>query len=422
MANSISRAAILSALLFSVQTSLAAQEWPRFRGPNGTGESEAATIPGRWTDDDYNWNIELPGVGNSSPVLWGNRLFILSADPKTALRYVLCYDADTGENLWTREYESTPHQLHSFSSYASSTPAVDEDHVYVAWSSPEAAVLKTFTHEGELVWEKDLGPWHGQHGFGTSPMLFDGLVFLANFQELHDDERGSDAVPPPSFLMAFDGKTGDECWSIPRVKDNLAYAVPAIFQPKEGRPQLVNNSTGSGVYAVDPDTGEELWSIQALDKRAVSSPLVKGDLIFGTTGSGGGGNYLAAVRSDGKTAEVAYKIEAAAPYVPTPVARDDMLFMLNDGGVVTLVELSTGKEIWQKRIGGNYHSSPVRAADKFICLSVEGEVVVLAAEKEFEELGRMSLGEGSRSTPAIARGQLYIRTFSRLMSVGGEDK
>ncbi|MDA0832129.1 MAG: PQQ-binding-like beta-propeller repeat protein [Planctomycetota bacterium] len=420
MTNLLQRSILVAVVGIALQGSLVAQEWTRFRGPNGSGESETKTIPSTWTDDDYNWNIELPGVGNSSPVVWGDRLFILSADPQTAERYVLCYHADTGEKLWSRAFESTHHHIHAFSSFASSTPAVDEELVYVAWSSPESAVLKAFTHDGEPVWDKDLGPWHGQHGFGTSPVLYDDLVFVANFQELHDDERGTDAVPPPSFLLAFDRKTGDERWRIPRIKDNLAYAAPAIFQPEDGKAQLVNASTGSGMYAVDPFTGEELWSIPVFDKRAVSSPLVKGDLIFGSTGSGGGGNYLAAVRSNGKQAEMAYKIETAAPYVPTPVARDDMLFMLNDGGVVTLLDLPTGKEIWQKRIGGNYHGSPVRAADKFFCVSVEGDVVVLAAEREFEELGRMSLGEGSRSSPAIARGQLYIRTFSHLMSVGGK--
>ncbi|MFN0197693.1 MAG: PQQ-binding-like beta-propeller repeat protein [Planctomycetaceae bacterium] len=422
MANSLYRATVLVVLVFSAQIELSGQEWTRFRGPNGTGESEATTVPATWTEDDYNWKIELPGVGNSSPVVWGNRLFLLSADPKTALRYVLCFDADTGEKLWSREFPSTPHQLHSFSSYASSTPTVDEDHVYVAWSSPENAILMALTHAGDIVWEKPLGPWHGQHGFGTSPMLFEDLVFLANFQELHDDERGTDAVPPESFLLAFDRKTGDERWRLPRVKDNLSYSVPAIFYPKEGSPQLVNTSTGSGMYALDPHTGKELWSIVVFDKRTISSPLVKGDLIFGNTGSGGGGNYLSAVRSDGKRAEIAYKIETQAPYVPSAVARGDLLLLLSDAGIVTLVDISTGKEHWQKRIGGNYHGSPVRVADKFYCMSAEGDVVVLEAEKTFNELGRMSLGEGTRSVPAIARGQMYIRTFSHLMSIGGNAK
>ena len=122
-------AALVAAWVLSGPTSASAQEWTRFRGPNGTGESEATTIPATWTAEDYNWKVALPGVGHSSPVLWGNRLFVLSADPKDATRFVLCFDADTGKQLWSRVFASTPHHLHTMSSFASCTPAVDADHV-----------------------------------------------------------------------------------------------------------------------------------------------------------------------------------------------------------------------------------------------------------------------------------------------------
>lgn len=396
-----------------------AQEWTRFRGPNGTGESEIGSIPAKWTAEDYNWTATLPGVGHSSPVLWGNRLFLLSADPETATRFVLCYDADNGKQLWKRDFPSTPHHLHTMSSYASSTPAVDGERVYVAWSTPASITFIALTLDGEPVWNKDLGPWFSQHGFGTSPVVFEDLVFLSNSQEPKDGGKLL-PTPPKSYMMAFDRKTGDERWRTPRATDNVAYSVPAIFQPKEGAPQLVNTSMGSGIFALDPRTGEELWSKVVFDKRTVSSPLVKGDLVFGSTGSGAGGSYVAAVRSDGKRADLAYKIDAQAPYVPTVVARGDLLLLLSDKGVASCVDLATGEAHWQKRIGGNYQGSPVRVADKFYCVSTEGEIVVLAASKEFAELGRVPLGEGSRSTPAVARGQMYLRTFSHLMSIGGK--
>lgn len=395
-----------------------ADDWTRFHGPNGSGASEAKTIPTTWGEMDYNWVAQLPGVGNSSPVVIGKKLFVLSADPQTATRYMLCFDTEKGTELWRREFESQPHHLHTMSSFASCTPTVDEERVYVAWSTPASLTFIAFDHDGKTVWEKDLGPWFSAHGFGTSPIVYEDIVILSKTQE---PKNGGQEVKGPveSFVFAFDRKTGEERWRTRRETDNgLSYSVPAIFQPKEGKPQLVNTSTAS-MYALDPKTGDEIWSTVAFDKRTVSSPLIVGDLIFGSTGSGGGGNYVAAVRSDGKHAEVAYQIKVQAPYVPSVVAKEDLLFMVSDNGIASCVDLATGEVHWRERLGGNFQGSPVRAADKIYCVSVEGNVVVLAAKKEFEELGRMSLGEGSRSTPAIAGGRLYLRTFSKIISIGG---
>ncbi|MBI1348609.1 PQQ-binding-like beta-propeller repeat protein [bacterium] len=399
--------------------SVNAQEWTRFHGPNGTGESDITTVPATWTEKDYAWTATLPGAGHSSPVLWGNRLFLLSADPETATRYVLCYDADTGKSLWQKEFASKSHSLHKMSSYASCTPAVDDKLVYVAWSSPDSLVLMALHHDGEVAWQKDLGTWKSQHGFGTSPVIYEDLVILSNSQEPKDGPKLLDDAPT-SYVMAFDRTTGEERWRTERQTDNVAYSVPAIFKPKDGPEQLVCTSTGSGMYALDPHTGKELWSTVVFDKRTVSSPLIYGDLILGSTGSGGGGNYVAAVRTDGKQGELAYKINTQAPYVPTSVMKGDLLFLISDGGIATCVDLPTGTVHWRERLGGNYQGSPVRIGDKIYAVSVEGDVVVLAADKEFKELGRISLGEGSRSTPAVARGRLYIRTFSQLFAIGGE--
>jgi outer membrane protein assembly factor BamB len=416
------RLAFLSSCLIAVflfdSPDAGAQEWTRFRGPNGTGESEATSIPAKWTDRDYRWVIDLPGMGHSSPVLWGNRLFLLSADPKTATRFVLCYDVVKGGELWKREFPSAPHHLHTMSSYASCTPAVDEDHVYVAWSTPASVTFMALSHAGNIVWQKDLGPWRSQHGFGTSPIVFEDLVILSNSQEAKDGPNPAETTPD-SYVMAFDRNTGVERWRTRRITDNVSYSVPAVFQPKGGRPQLVNISTGSGMYAIDPSNGEELWSTVVFDKRTVSSPVVKGDLIFGSTGSGGGGSYVTAVRCDGKQPEVVWNVKLQAPYVPTVVARGDLLFLMSDAGVASCVDLNSGEVHWRNRIGGNFQGSPIRIADKLYCVSVDGEVVVLAADKQFEELGRMTLGEGSRSTPAVAGNSLYIRTFSKLFAIGG---
>jgi hypothetical protein len=223
------------------------------------------------------------------------------------------------------------------------------------------------------------------------------------------------------MMMAFDRTTGTDVWKSKLSSSVTSYSVPAVLESKAGKPQLVCTNSGDGVFGLDPLTGKVLWSNSVFDKRTVSSPLVKGDLIFGSTGSGAGGNYLVAMRCDGKSQpKLEYKISGSpAPYVPTSVARGDLLFLVSDGGIASCVDIKTGNVHWQKRIGGNYSSSLVRVYDKVYCASSDGEMIVLAASKEFEELGRTSLGDGIRSTPAIANGKMYLRTFSHLMSIGG---
>ena len=182
---------------------------------------------------------------------------------------------------------------------------------------------------------------------------------------------------------------------------------------------MIFNSQSHGISSIDPATGHTNWEIDVFDKRSVSSPLVVGGLIFGSCGSGGGGNYVVAVRP-GKKPEVAYKIDKSAPYVPTSVAHGKLLFLWGDSGVVSCIDVPSGNLVWQKRVGGNYSGSPVRAAGRLYCISAEGEVVVLAAKDQFDLISRQPLGEPSRSTPAIAGGRMYLRTVSHLVSIGGK--
>ncbi len=395
-----------------------AQEWTRFRGPNGTGASETKSIPAQWTEDDYNWKVSLPGGGHSSPVVWGEKIFLLSADPETATRHVLCYHTETGRKLWQVDYASKPHHLHQFSSYASCTPAVDAERVYVAWSTPDETLLIALDHDGHEQWRRDLGRWVSQHGFGTSPMLYKDMVILNNSQQAARLPEG--VKPGESFVIALDKATGEERWRTPRTSVNVCYSVPCIYEPSGGDPQLVCTNTGDGMFSLDAETGEPNWSIDVFKMRTVSSPLIVGDVIFGSTGSGGGGNYVVAVRA-GEQPEELYRVQRSAPYVPSCVAYGDLVFLWGDGGRVTCVDGPTGKVHWgPERVPGEYFGSPVRAGDKIYCVNTDGEVVVLAASKEFKQLGRNPLGELSHSTPAIDGGRMYLRTFSHLFSVGAK--
>ncbi|QDU26426.1 outer membrane biogenesis protein BamB [Anatilimnocola aggregata] len=396
----------------------AAQEWTRFRGPNGTGESEATTVPGSWTDKDYNWVAQLPGIGHSSPVIWKDKIFLLSADPKTAARHVLCLNSADGKIVWQRDFPGVVHHLHVRSSFASCTPCVDESQVYVAWSDPDHTWFKAFDHDGNEKWSLDLGSWVSQHGFGQSPMIYNDLVIITCSQEA--SKQAGVPEPRESFIVAVDKATGKQRWRKDCVIDTASYSVPTIRKNESGADELVMASTGEGLFAVDPATGKTNWASKVFKMRTISSPQLVSGLIFGTTGSGGGGNYVVAVRP-GPTPEIAYEIKKEAPYVPTPVARGNLMFLWSDKGIVTCINAEDGSKVWQQRIGGVGNSgSPIRVNDKIYCVDEAGMMVVLGAGNEYKLHGKMDLKEECRSTPAVSDGRLYIRTLSKLYSIGGK--
>jgi outer membrane protein assembly factor BamB len=375
-------------------------------------------LPAKWTEADYHWKTALPGQGHSSPVLWGDRIFLMSADAATATRYVLCLSAADGRELWRRQYESQTHRIHSRNTFGSCTPAVDAERVYVAWSTPDRLTLLALDHDGKDVWDLDLGPVVSEHGFGMSPMLYQDLVILSNSQQAEELEPGQQ--PGKSSMLAFEAKTGKLRWNQPRVSSRVCFSTPCIYQPAGGVPELICTSTSDGVFSLDPLTGQENWKTPGtLTMRVVSSPLIAECLIFGSVGSGGGGNAITAVRPGSKS-EVAYTIKANASYVPTLVAQNGLLFIFNDKGVVSCAEVATGEIHWRERLGRGFSGSPVIGDGKLYIIDDDGDVHVIAVAKEYQLLASNPLGEPSRSTPAIAGGRLYFRTLSHLVSVGGK--
>ncbi len=412
------------ALIFSCATvALAkpslAQEWTRFRGPNGQGQCDStANIPVEWTDKDYNWKVELPGVGHSSPVVWGDKVFVTSADPKKATRYVTCLRASDGKQLWQRDWQGEEYHLHTQNSYASSTPALDAERIYLAWASDKQFVLQALTHDGNDVWHRELGPYISQHGFGTSPIVVDDEVIITNDQE--GDDR---------FLLAVDAKRGNDRWRIPRKfannRQNASYATPVVLDTPAGR-ELIVCSWAHGITSHDLKTGAELWSAPVLKARPVGSPVLANGLIIANYGEGaegkGGSNSVVAIKPgsrDGRTPELLYTIpRGSAPYVTTICTAGDLAFLWGDGGIVTCIDVPSGQTRWKERIGGVFYSSPIHLGDRIYCISLDGDVVVIAASPEYKLLARNSLGEGTCATPAVAGGKMYIRTASHLMALG----
>src|SRR5438105_4910788 len=418
--------ATFAAFLLAMSRDSVAQEWTRFRGPNGSGISYAKTIPTKISSADINWKIELPGSGHSSPVLWGDRIFLTSTGDKSGGISALCLDANDGRLLWRKDFSLTPFARHQFNSFASSTPAVDAERVYFVWNEPDHYMLTALDHDGKQVWQRDFGPFVSQHGCGISPIVYKDEVVLGNEQDdakfVKESTRSGN-----SFIVAVDAKNGKTLWQTPRRSAVVAYATPCVYEPKTGAPALIFDSQGHGMYALSPDSGKLLWEYeQAFDKRCVSSPFIAGDLILGSCGSGGGGNFVTAIKLPpdpgmGKPT-LAYQIKQSAPYVPTGIAVGNFAWLWSDAGIVTCLDAPIGKIRYQERAGGNYFGSPVWIDGRLFCVSTSGELVVLEASDSFNVLHRFPLNELCHSTPAVALGRLFIRTENHLLSVGGPKK
>lgn len=413
-------------ILILLAASSQAQEWTRFRGPNGSGISAATGIPVTWTEDDYNWKTKLPVEGSSSPVLWGNKIFLTGDDAENNRRSILCLDAESGRIQWRRDYTFDDYRLHRDNDFASATPCVDQDGVIVVWSTPKQVLMIALDLDGKEKWRRDLGPFRGLHGSASSPVIADGLVLLANDQM--DPKRFSfylpedtDWNPGKSFLIALERKTGKTRWEIDRKSELAGYATPCIRRVGD-RPEAIFTSTAHGITAVDLQSGKISWEIDKLwDDRTVTSPQLHGDLVFGSFGQGLSGQRFVAVRPDKareKKGELVYEITKRVPLVPSFVVKDDLLFLWADNGVVTCLDAPTGKIHWQEKVGHSCYSSPVWIDGRLYGISKHGEVIVLAASKEFKELGRVALNEKTFATPAIANGVMYLRTESQLYSLG----
>jgi outer membrane protein assembly factor BamB len=238
-----------------ISTSLPSQEWTRFRGPNGSGvsEDESIAVPSTFGEADFRWKVDLPAAGHSQPVLWGEKLFLTGAEEAGARRAIFCLRAPDGAVDWVKRFPSRTFPKHQRNSYASSTPAVDAERVYAAFSTPESYLLLALDHRGAEAWRSDLGPFKSQHGDGASPVVIGDLVVLGNEQ---DGE---------SFVIALDRKTGQPRWKSPRVKSEVAYGTPCVYRETPDREALLFSSHGHGLSSLDARTGELIWEARFFD-------------------------------------------------------------------------------------------------------------------------------------------------------------
>jgi len=407
------RAILASLLLTSVAL---AGAWPRFRGPNGQGISDATTIPVKWTDEDYAWKIDLSGTGPSSPVVWGDKVFVTCADPQTPKGILLALDAATGNILWRKDYPLSPYRMNTLNSYAATTPALAAERVYVLWQTAAQTTLVTLDHSGREIGTTDFGPNSSQHGPGASPVVVDDLVVFT-----HEQREGQDGC-----WIAIDAENGQTRWKLPRDPQPISYSTPCLYAPPGSQAQLVFTSIGHGVTAVAPGDGTILWEAsEAFIARVVSSPVLADGLIIGSCGEGGVGKRLAAVEppaGPGGSPQLAWSAPqgAATPYVPTCLYKDGLLYSFQDQGTVACRIARTGEILWNEKPAGRFYGSPVWLDNRLYCITREGRCVVLQAGRNYSLLAVNDLGEPSDATPAVADERMYLRTSSRLLCLAAK--
>jgi hypothetical protein len=389
--------------------------WPRFRGNNGDGIWELANPPVKWTESDFAWRTEIPGSGHSSPVVWGERLFVTSGDSKTGERFLVCLDALDGRTRWTMRFPGDAYHTHARNSFATSTPSVDGQHVYCCWAVPQKYSVMALDHDGKLIWESNLGPYKSQHGFGASPIVFQDLVIVADEQ----DDGGS--------LVALSVADGAIRWRIPRKGKNATYSTPCVFQSPEQPPQVIFTNWQHGITSVDPATGRTNWELSVFEvnknERAIASPIVAGSLVLGTCGFVTAQKHLVAVHpgnpSPNEAAREVWRMERAVAYLPTPLYYEARVYCCSEQGIATCLKAETGEQVWQQRLGGNFSGSPVCTGKYLYCPSNDGTVYVLATGDTFELVAKSPLGEGTQATPAIANNRIYFRTLRHVLAIPG---
>jgi outer membrane protein assembly factor BamB len=399
-------------IIVSAAADARGENWPRFRGPDGSGVSREKGIPVTWKPSDVAWVAELPGIGHAAPVIWDRHVFVTTATAETgAVRELYALDALNGDVLWSRSMGFGPDHKHQLNSYASSTPATDGERVYVAFADQDKFVLSAYDFDGNLVWRRLLGLHESQHGLGTSPIIYNGLVIMANQQD------------GPSSVSAFDAETGETVWSTLQSARETSYATPIVIPSAGGKNELICVSGATGITSLDPASGSENWATGTLPKRTVSSPVFSGGHVYATCGQGGKGALMIGAepgQSLGTTERVTFRRERDLPYVPTFIANGDLFYLWLDQGVVLCFDPKQDKLLWQERVSGTCYGSPICIDGKLYCIDEGGNVFVVAASPEFHLYGSTPLGDPSHSTPSVANGRLYLRSMHKLTCVSGE--
>jgi outer membrane protein assembly factor BamB len=421
--------------------------WPSFRGRFALGVADGQNLPDRWDGEKgtaIKWRTRIPGLGHSSPIVWGDQIWVTTAvssrseasfkpglygdgtasDDRSVHQWkVYCIDKRSGRVLWAQKaVEGVPiDRRHIKSTYANSTPATD-GHYVVAFFGSQG--LYCYDMKGRLAWKRDLGRMdvgaydlpEYEWGPASSPIIYKDLVIVQC-----DQQKGS-------FLIALNRKNGETVWKTPR-EELPSWGTPAIY-PGKDRVELVTNGSNF-IRGYEPETGRELWRLGGSSKITAPTPVFSGELIVIASGRrpempifvvrAGARGDITLKPDETANKYVVWSRQKSGPYMPTPLIYQNHLYILRNQGILACYELATGEEKYVERIphqGSGFSASPVAADGKIYLPSEDGDIFVVKAGPKFELLGKNGLGQLLMATPAISGGMMFVRTQSDLFAIG----
>jgi outer membrane protein assembly factor BamB len=430
--------ASVAASVVLLNVALSADNWPNWRGPSSTGVSTEKTLPETWNDKtNVAWRSSLAGVGVSSPIVWGDRVFVTSQagsgtssvgprlgqgpDASTAerslagasrgagVRFILeALSAADGRRMWAHEIpaDGPLPPVHDKHNLASASPVTDGERVYAVFGTGQVVAVDL---EGRQLWTrhlgKEFGPWNVNWGNGSSPIVHGGALILACYHG------------PASYLIALDARSGKQLWKVDRPRGTTSYSTPVVVPATQGPELIVNSSVG--IEAYDPATGRALWHFNEPNQFPIPVAMHHDGIIYLSRGYRSG--PYAAIRPGGRgdvsKTHVVWHVPTGAPYISSLVQYDGLIYMAGDVGVITVADAKTGERVWRERLGGIYTASPVAGSGRIYLFSESGETLVLKAGRTPQVLARNQLTGRVLASPAVSNGRLFIRTDDAIVAI-----
>ena len=400
---------ILILMLTSAATITKAQNWPNWRGPNGDGTSTTTNVPTKWDSvTNVLWKVEVPGSGYASPVIWGDRLFTITAKSETQEKMLLCYDTKNGKLLWQATVLKTPFERkHNDNSFASGTPATDGKYIYMSFLDSVSVVVAAYDFAGKQIWLQRPGTFSSPHGYSCSPVIYKDKVII------NGDSMGD------SFIAALSKTDGHILWKILHNKHAHNFSTP-IIRDIAGRTQMIFCGNKE-VASYNPEDGTRYWFVSGPSDEFCPTPVYNEKTGFVLICSSYPKRTILAIKPDGNgdvsNTHVAWRSDIGGYYVPSPVTTGDYLITTMISGVVHCIEASTGKVLWKENLGKQYASS-VLVRGLVYLPNDDGVITVIKPGPVFESISKNSIGETMFASPAISNGRIYLRGTKHLFCIG----